>query len=159
VQRLDSAFQCLVTRIQFFRITSTFFWMERNRNNERRRFGSRKASQQGPKKRRAPERRAITGDLGDKSKAEARSRRNCWRGARSVSPDINPRLRAFVPTSMRRSKVGLSLKIFATGCALTKGTSAMDKVLRIKTGDLCRNQKDWKECLSYLKRLIISEVE
>jgi hypothetical protein len=36
------------------------------------------------------------------------SGRNCWRGARSVSPDISPRPKAFVPTSMRRSESGLS---------------------------------------------------
>jgi hypothetical protein len=39
------------------------------------------------------------------------NQRNCWRGARSVSPDISPRLSAFVPTSMRRFRIGLSPKI------------------------------------------------
>jgi hypothetical protein len=80
-----------------------------------------------PKTQRAPKRRAIVADLADKSKAEGRSRRNCWRGARSVSPDINSRLRAFVPTSMRRSKNGLSLKSFALRCFFNWGAGVMDK--------------------------------
>jgi hypothetical protein len=62
---------------------------------------------------RAPTKRAVTEEIGKKSKTEVRGRRNCWRGARSVSPDINPHLRVFVTTSMRRSKIGLSLKVFA----------------------------------------------
>jgi len=97
--------------------------------------GSVNESPKVPKKQRAPERRAITGDLADKSKAEARSRRNCWRGARSVSPDINPRLRALVPTSMRRSKIGLSLKNFAARCFFNRGL-VMDRTLRIEASDI-----------------------
>src|SRR4026209_2919167 len=92
--------------------------------------GLRKPVRVYPKTRRAPERSAIEADLRSPwkskatSKAEARSRRNCWRGARSVSPDISPRLNAFVSTSMRRSKIGLSFKISEDDLSATHEISA-----------------------------------
>src|SRR6185369_8844972 len=94
-----------------FRGTATRF------ESSRALAGSRNPARENPKTRRAPDRRAMEADLRSPwkskaiSKAEARNRRNCWRGARSVSPDISPRLNAFVSTSMRRSRSGLSFKI------------------------------------------------
>jgi len=158
----QKATQCLApqgmtSEVKSFRISCTDFWIASSRGNELRMAVAR--SQGNPKTRRAPERRAIAGDLGNKSKAEARSRRNCWRGARSVSPDINPRLRAFVPTSMSRAKIGLSLKIFAARCSSTRKTDALDKALCIDPSTFAETKGDRQECLSYLKRLSISEVE
>ena len=119
--------------------------------------GLRDVSEKVLKIQRAPERRAITGVFGSKTKAEAQSRRNCWRGARSVSPDINPRLRAFVPTSMRRSKIGLSLKFSSALCFFKRETIVMDRAFRIDASDAFNKGK--AGILFYLKRLSSSEVE
>jgi hypothetical protein len=158
----QKATQCLApqgmtSEVKFFRISCTDFWIASSRGNKLRVAVAR--WQGNPKRQRAPEMRAIAGDLGNKSKAEARSRRNCWRGARSVSPDINPRLGAFVPTSMKRFKIGLSLKIFAARCSSTRKVDALDKALCIDPSTFSETKGDRQECLSYLKRLSISEVE
>src|SRR5687767_676524 len=178
---------------KFLRITWVFEGTGIDFDNSTRLAGSLSAAGENPKTRRAPERRAMDADLSSpwksiaKSKAEARSRRNCWRGARSVSPDINPRLRAFVSTSMRRSKIGLSLKISEERRSTTQEISAFGMAslsaaregrvwmtspilpsftirIRISVGQLSslshiRNKHGQAGCLSYLRRRIISEVE
>jgi hypothetical protein len=58
-----------------------------------------------------------------KNEGRGVNQRNCWRGARSVSPDISPRLSAFVPTTMRRLRIGLSRKIILLFLSLGEPTS------------------------------------
>ena len=124
------------TGTKFFRIVRTDFWIERDRDSKSGIDDLETDSEKAPKIQRAPERRAIAGDFADKTKAEAQSRRNCWRGARSVSPDINSRLRAFVPTSMKRSKSGLSLKNFAERSFFNLGAVVVYRALRMETRDV-----------------------
>ena len=145
------------TGTKFFRIVRTDFWIERDRDSKSGIDDLETDSEKAPKIQRAPERRAIAGDFADKTKAEAQSRRNCWRGARSVSPDINPRLRAFVPTSMRRSKIRLSLKFSGALCFFNREKILMVGAFRIDASDTFKKGK--AGMLFYLNRLSISEVE
>src|SRR5918997_168058 len=93
----------------------------------------------------APENLAMVADLRSpwkskaESKVEARNRRNCWRGACSVSPDDGQRLRAFVSTSMRLFKSGLSLKISAERFSTTQLRDARGRarLIAANAGSVC----------------------